>query len=212
MLELLKLKVLQCCDKDLLQFKQKWVSVLRDCYNAAPPPPIHPFLYNSGRLLWIKQLWKFTLHALPGCSLPKPSVNDSDLITIFLQETQLLLDSFSSSFSLKVSTEPGNSDVWFQEDKNSASLTAKRLKHYFKWILFLSLIFFFQTNIYKVLSPAGSLFTGEWEWDSVQSHQRGSCFDQCCSARRSRKSRRTKTENLHLPKMRTAGVWNQYWK
>lgn len=127
-------------------------------------------------------------------------------------ETQLLLDSFSSSFSLKVSTEPGNSDVWFQEDKNSTSLTAKRLKHYFKWILFLSLIFFFQTNIYKVLSPAGSLFTGEWEWDSVQCHQRGSCFDQCCSARRSRKSRRTKTENLHLPKMRTAGVWNQYWK
>lgn len=39
---------------------------------VALPPLILFFLFfaNSGCLLWIKRLWKFTLSALPGCSLP----------------------------------------------------------------------------------------------------------------------------------------------
>lgn len=68
-LELHGLKVQQCRDKDLLQFKQEWASVLRDCC-AASSYSFFLFFANSGCLLWIKRLWKFTLSALPGCSLP----------------------------------------------------------------------------------------------------------------------------------------------
>lgn len=170
-----------------------------------------PFFFtNSGCLLWIKRLWKFTLSALPGCSLP----SQAWMIQILLQNCFKQRLSFSWAFFffffLRATTEPAAANSLLKEGTNSVPHTFETLNSILDESYFCHWFLFSFIQIFTKDCPLQTRYSWETEsgtLSSVISDDRALIrVIQPEGAETGGKE----NENFNLPKVRTAGIWKQY--